>query len=147
MKFEDLIRATGLRIVEGGPFGYEDFGNAWVLMWEDEMTAVFKLDTQEVVFVEVVDIAESNQAEQTMYMWMNPEYRHFEKKIYQEVSSSVTHQVDDIQEVFNIWHKNQELYEDMPDEAREEMEAQMNAEREILKDIESGNVIDLKRDA
>lgn len=130
MKFEDLVKATGLRIVEGGPFMFEDFGASWVILWEDELTAVFTLEEQEVVFVECNDMDEKGN----VYLWMNPKYAEYEKKIYDELADAKTHYCTDVQDVFNVWHKNQELYEDMPPEARMEMED----EKGFIQAIENG---------
>jgi len=133
MKFNDLVNATGLRICEGGPFIFEDFGPSWVLLFEDELTATVVLETQEVVFVEVVDIENSNQAQQNMYMWMNPKFANYEKKIYEEVAGAINHRTENIQDVFDIWHKNQGLYENMPQQAFEEMQK----ERQFIEEVEA----------
>jgi hypothetical protein len=118
MNFQQLIEATGLRIVEGGPFLFEDFGDSWVLQFDDAMTAVFVLETQEVVFVEVTDMATGED----IHMWMNPKFGEYEKKVYDELGDSTTHREEDVQSVFDVWHKNQALYEEMPAEALEQMQ-------------------------
>jgi hypothetical protein len=127
MKFNDLIEATGLRIVEGGPFMFEDFGDSWVLQFDDAMTAVFVLETQEIVFVEVTDMETGNE----LHMWMNPTFGEFEKKIYEEVADMETTRHANVQDVFNVWHKNQDLYEEMPPEALEQMQIEDSDEAEV----------------
>jgi hypothetical protein len=126
MNFTQLIEATGLRIVEGGPFMFDDFGESWVLQFDDAMTAVFVLDTQEVVFVEVTDMAVGDE----IHMWMNPTYGHLEKKIYDEVADMTTIRHDNIEDVFTVWHNNKSMVEEMPPEAVEKMQIEDQADNE-----------------
>jgi hypothetical protein len=123
VKFEELIEKTGIGIVEGGPFMFEDFGPAWVLLWEDEMTAVFTMEDKEVVFVEVTDMEKSSEVHQELYMWMNPKFKDYQKKVYDQLDGqAATNQVLDVDTVFQVWHNNRKLYEDIPQEMKMEYE-------------------------
>ena len=112
MKFEQLIEATGITIVEGGPFMFDDFGPSWVLLFEDELTTTIINETKEVVFVECTDC----ETRTDVYMWMNPKYSEYEKKVYDELDGAVTHRCEDIEEVFAVWHKNKELVAQSPED-------------------------------
>lgn len=107
MKLYDLIDGTGIRIVEGGPFPYEDFGPSWVLGWDDGLTAVFHIESKEIIFVEAHDL----ETRQDCYTWLNPAYGDMQKNnVYEELADVKTHYVETLQEVFNVWHKNQDMY-------------------------------------
>lgn len=103
-KFEDLLKQTGLTIVEGGPFMFEDFGRTWVIVWEDELTAAIHLESHDVIFVECQDMS----TREDMYLYMSPKYQEHGDKIYDELAGVKTHYVDDIERVFDIWFKNRD---------------------------------------
>jgi len=127
MKFEQLIEATGITIVEGGPFMFDDFGPSWVLLLEDELTATFVLEDKEVIFVECADMV----TQKDIYMWMNPKFSEYEKKVYDELSDVTTHRCEDIEEVFAIWHNNKTLVAQAPDDFEESEEIGLDGETKI----------------
>lgn len=131
MYLNDVIDSVGTRIVEGGPFMFEDFGPSWVLLWEDELTVTFNIESKEIIFVECADM----ETKEDVYMFMNPKFADFEKKVYDELEDVKTHRVFSLDEVLAVWHKNQKLYEDIPEEAQ----AEMNEEREFVESIENGD--------
>lgn len=135
MYLNDLMERVGTRIVEGGPFMFEDFGPSWVLLWEDELTATFNSESKELIFVECADM----ESKDDLYMWMNPKFSDYEKKIYDELADVTTHRVDTLDEVIATWQKNQELYEDIPEEAQ----AEIDDERDFVEAIERGEEPDV----
>lgn len=115
MKLTDLFELTDITIVEGGQFGWEDFGRAWFLGWDGMLTAVIRLEDQEVCFVECMDM----QTEE-FTTWMGTEFRGYDLAKEHDVEGVTNHMVDDIERVFDVWHSNKALIEEVgPGEMQE----------------------------
>lgn len=110
MKLTNLFELTDITVCEGGQFGWDDFGKAWFLGWDGMLTAVIRLEDQEVCFVECMDM----QTEE-FTTWMGPEFKGYDLAQEHEVDGVTNHMVENLEQVFDVWHKNKELIEEVPE--------------------------------
>jgi hypothetical protein len=108
MKLTDLFELTDITVIEGGQFGWDDFGRAWYFSWDGFLSAVVRLDDQEVCFVECMD----SQTEE-FTTWMAPQFAGFDLAKEHDVEGITNTMVDNIERVFDVWHKNKENVEEV----------------------------------
>lgn len=101
MKLIKLLEKTGVEIIEGGPFAYKDFGEAWVHLFDCHLSVVVTTKTHNVVMIEWFDEKNSE-----LYSWVNKEYS---DKVREETIEDVSvKSVATVDEVLNLWSLSKE---------------------------------------
>lgn len=127
MKYIELVEKTGIEICEGGPFGYLDFGPAWVHLYDCQLSVVVRLEDHVVVMVEWFD-----EVKNEINSWVNPEITSNMRE--EEVEGVKSNAIETVDEVLNLWssYKAEKYgdegsfpdiengsYEDIPDDETE----------------------------
>lgn len=96
MKLIDFLEKAGIEIVEGGPFGYKDFGDAWVHLYDCQLSVVVTTENHDVVLVEWFD--EKNHE---LNSWVNTDYS---TKVREEAMDNISvNSIATVDEVLNLW--------------------------------------------
>jgi len=96
MDLNKLIEKIGIEICEGGPFGYQDFGPAWVHLYDCHLSVVTKIEDHTVVMIEWYDETKSE-----LYSWVNPHLSNMMRE--ENVDDVTTKPVEHADEVLNLW--------------------------------------------
>jgi hypothetical protein len=96
MKHSELIEKAGIEVVEGGPFGYMDFGPAWVSLYDMQLSVVTRIEDQTVVMVEWFKEETSE-----LYSWVNPDISNNMRE--ENVDSVTVLAIQTADEVLNMW--------------------------------------------
>lgn len=96
MKYIELVEKTGIEICEGGPFGYLDFGPAWVHLYDCHLSTVTRLEDHVVVMVEWFDEDKSE-----INSWVNPEVTNNMRE--EEIDGVKSNPIATVDEVLNMW--------------------------------------------
>jgi hypothetical protein len=96
MKYIEFIEKAGIEVCEGGPFGYMDFGPAWVSLYDCHLSVVTKIEDHTVVMVEWFD-----EKKNELYSWVNPEISSMMRE--EEMDGVKNLPVQSVDEVLNLW--------------------------------------------
>jgi hypothetical protein len=96
MKYIELIEKAGIEVCEGGPFGYLDFGPAWVTLYDCHLSVVTKIEDHTVVMIEWFD-----ETKNELYSWVNPSISNMMRE--EDVDGVTTKPVETSDEVLNLW--------------------------------------------
>ena len=96
MKLIDFLEKAGVEIIEGGPFGYKDFGDAWVHLYDCHLSVVVTTEKHDIVLVEWYD-----EKHNELNSWVNTEYS--SKVRAEDVDGVKVNSVATVDEVLNMW--------------------------------------------